>query len=153
MGVAPPQWIRVPDVLRRVFADATAETLNITVDVVDLEIFCDPTVEKAFSYLVGYTLEPSRHADTVRISLRKTPAGVILCYDDNGAGIPVDRKKDIFLRDVAKFSGFGMFFIHDILDISDMTILETGDPEKGVRFEITIPNGMFRFGGTGTHGK
>jgi PAS domain S-box-containing protein len=146
MGVAPPQWIRVPEVMRRVFANPDAGVLDVAIDVGDLEIFCDPTVEKAFSYLVSYTLEPSRHADTVRVYLQKTSQSVILCYDDNGEGIPVERKNDIFLREVAKSSGFGMFFIHDILDISDMMIQETGDPEKGVRFEITIPKGMYRFG-------
>ncbi len=145
MGVAPPQWLRINEVLRRVFANQNAGSLDTAIDVGDLEIFCDPTVEKAFSYLVGYTLDPSRHADLVRIYLQKNASGLILCYDDNGTGIPTDKKKEIFQRDVAKFSGFGMFFIHDILDISEMSIKETGDPEKGVRFEITIPKGAFRF--------
>ena len=146
MGVAPPNWIFVPALLRKVFSSRNTGSIDLAVDIDELEIYCDPTVEKAFSYLVEFTLDPSRHANAVRVYLQKTAEGLILCYEDNGTGIPFENKHEIFHRDVAKFTGFGMFFIHDILDISDMKILETGDPGKGVRFEITIPKGVFRFG-------
>jgi hypothetical protein len=42
-----------------------------------------------------------------------------------------------------------MKFVHDMLEFSSMSIKETGDPDKGVRFEILVPHGAFRF--TGTH--
>jgi len=29
-----------------------------------------------------------------------------------------------------------------------MSIAETGEPGKGARFEITVPKGMYRFGGS-----
>jgi hypothetical protein len=41
-------------------------------------------------------------------------------------------------------TGFHLFFVHDILDISDMKIQETGEPGKGVRFEISVPAGLYR---------
>ena len=63
-------------------------------------------------------------------------------YEDNGVGIPEGKKKSIFVRDVAKFHAFGLFFIHDILEISGMEIIETGVPGKGSRFEILVPKGI-----------
>lgn len=69
-----------------------------------------------------------------------------LIYADDGVGIPADRKQSIFVRDVAKGSGFSLYFIHDILELSGMGIRETGVPGQGVRFEIMIPRGIFRKG-------
>jgi hypothetical protein len=40
-----------------------------------------------------------------------------------------------------------MFLSQEILAITGMTIRETGEPGKGVRFEITVPKGMCRFPG------
>jgi hypothetical protein len=38
-----------------------------------------------------------------------------------------------------------MFLIREILSITGLTIRETGIPEKGVRFEIRVPEGSYRF--------
>jgi hypothetical protein len=38
-----------------------------------------------------------------------------------------------------------MKFVHDILEFSGMNIKETGDPDKGVRFEIIVPHEAYRF--------
>ncbi|MFA6226149.1 MAG: hypothetical protein WC620_08255 [Methanoregula sp.] len=43
---------------------------------------------------------------------------------------------------------FHLYFIHDILDIYGMKIDETGEPEKGVRFEIIVPREQYRLSHT-----
>jgi len=43
----------------------------------------------------------------------------------------------------------GLFFIREILDITGITITETGEPGKGARFEMKVPNGMWRMAGHG----
>ncbi len=42
--------------------------------------------------------------------------------------------------------GFGLFLIREILAITGMTIQENGEPGEGARFEITVPNGNWRYG-------
>jgi len=37
----------------------------------------------------------------------------------------------------------------EILDITGITITETGEPGKGARFEIAVPNGAWRMVGNG----
>ena len=50
---------------------------------------------------------------------RVTPENsLMIIYEDNGIGISKGQKKSIFVRDVAKFRAFGLFFIHDILEIA-----------------------------------
>jgi hypothetical protein len=40
-----------------------------------------------------------------------------------------------------------MFLSREILSITGLTIQETGEPGKGVRFEILVPAGAYRFSG------
>ncbi|MDD1681346.1 MAG: sensor histidine kinase, partial [Methanoregula sp.] len=46
-----------------------------------------------------------------------------------------------------KGTGWGLFLAREILAVTGMTITETGEPGKGVRFEIILPPGSFRMNG------
>ena len=63
---------------------------------------------------------------------------------DNGIGIPVEMKEEIFEPGMMRNRGLGLFFAKEILSITGITIEETGIPGKGARFEIHIPVGCFR---------
>ena len=144
IGVQKPQWIYVPNLIRLVISLKDIQGITIRVEIDDLEIKCDPVIERVFYHLLGFSLERERKTTNIAITCKTVSSGIVLFYEDNGKGIPMDNKKDIFVRDVAKFSRFSMFFIHDILEISGMNITETGDPDKGVRFEIMVPKGIYR---------
>jgi len=45
----------------------------------------------------------------------------------------------IFDKGFGKNTGLGLFPAREILSITGITIRETGEPGKGVRFEITAP--------------
>ena len=122
--------------------------IRVEVMLDELELFCDPVIEKVFFHLIQSTFENGDKATVIRISSRPDADHLVIVYEDDGVGIPEERKKSIFIRDVAKFHGFGMFFINDILEIAAMSIEEIGVPGKGVRFEILVPKGSYRFGKT-----
>ncbi|MGB7788125.1 PAS domain S-box protein [Methanoregula sp.] len=150
IGMQPPRWIRIPDLVRMTASLMNMGPVRLEVLMDDLELRCDPIIGKVFSHLIGFTLECGKTATEIRISCRETPGNhLTVVYEDNGVGIPEGKKKSIFVRDVAKFHAFGLFFIHDILEISGMEIIETGVPGKGSRFEILVPKGMYRTGGAG----
>jgi signal transduction histidine kinase len=70
---------------------------------------------------------------------------VTIFYEDNGIGIPESNKEKIFLRTEGIHSTVrGLFFVREILDITNISIRETGEPGAGARFEIFVPNGGFR---------
>jgi signal transduction histidine kinase len=69
-------------------------------------------------------------------------------YQDNGVGIAENKRNDLFTRSFGKMTEFHLYFIHDILDIYGMKIDETGEPEKGVRFEIIVPREQYRLSHT-----
>lgn len=64
---------------------------------------------------------------------------MIIIWEDNGVGIPMKEKEKIFDRGYGKHTGLGMFLAREILSLTDITIRETGEPEKGACFEIHIP--------------
>ena len=146
IGKQPPRWIQIPDLIRMTAAILNMASVRLEVTLDDLELHCDPIIEKVFSYLIWSTLEYGEMATAIRISSRQATNHLMIIYEDDGVGIPIERKKSIFIRDVVKIHAFSMFFIHDILEISDMSIEETGVPGKGARFEIRIPKGRYRFG-------
>ena len=148
MGVQASQWVNIPQTIKNVLMYKTLGPVKSVVDISSLEIYCDPIIEKVFSHLIDNTLQHGQTATEIRINCHETAEGLMLVYEDNGVGIPEQKKLNLFRQEVAKFSGFSMFFIHDLLEISDMSITETGEPGKGARFEITVPKGAYRFGST-----
>jgi signal transduction histidine kinase len=64
---------------------------------------------------------------------------------DNGVGIPGEQKSRIFEQGGGKSSGLGLFLAREILSITGITITETGEAGKGVRFELLVPKGAYRF--------
>ncbi|MEI6842396.1 MAG: ATP-binding protein, partial [Methanomicrobiales archaeon] len=69
-------------------------------------------------------------------------------FEDDGVGIPDEKKEQIFLRgEGTRASRGSLIFVREILDITGITIKETGEPGKGARFEMTVPKGMWRIAG------
>ncbi|PKL64335.1 MAG: hypothetical protein CVV32_08355 [Methanomicrobiales archaeon HGW-Methanomicrobiales-3] len=146
MGIHPQEWINLNRTLRAILSFAETGSIRMVIDVGDLEIFCDPVIAKVFSHLIDNTKIHGERATCIHISCSENADGLALVYEDDGVGIPDEQKKELFLRNVGTPSGFSLFFIHDLLEVSEMTIRENGIPGQGVRFEIGIPRGVYRFG-------
>jgi signal transduction histidine kinase len=58
-----------------------------------------------------------------------------------------NEKEKAFEKGFGKNTGLGMFIIREILSITGITIIETGEPGVGVRFEIRVPGGKWRITG------
>jgi signal transduction histidine kinase len=149
MGVKALSWVNIPQTIRNVLLFKSPSTVNVLIDLPPLEVYCDPVIERVFSHLIDNTIEHGERATEIRITCHKTPEGLTIVYEDNGVGIEDGKRANLFTSGVAKVSGFSLVFIHDLLDLSLMGIRETGEPGKGARFEITVPNGMYRFTGNG----
>jgi signal transduction histidine kinase len=110
-----------------------------------VEIIADPLFQKAISNLFDNAL---RHGgggmNAITISVTEAQGKLQITFEDNGCGIPLDAKERIFERGYGANTGFGLFLIREILDITRITIYETGTPGTGARFEITVPAGAYR---------
>ncbi len=145
IGTRPPQWMRITDIVKNAAMNIETGPVSISADVDGLEVFGDPVLEKVFYHLIDNSIEHGKTVTEITISYRIVPSGLVLAYRDDGVGIDENRKKDLFTKSYGKSGGFDLFFVHDALEISGMGIAETGEPGRGVRFEITVPNGCYRF--------
>ena len=101
-------------------------------------------LERVFFNLLDNSVRHGEHVTEIRVSSLLDKNGLNIVWEDNGVGIPPDQKEKIFERGFGKNTGLGMFLTREILSLTDITIQETGEPGKGARFEITVPNGMWR---------
>jgi signal transduction histidine kinase len=147
LGANIPVWQNVEQCIRYAVSELDLTGVGLNAGEMNMvEIFADSLLQKVFFNLVDNSL---RHGGNtlmqINISCHETENGLVLRYQDDGSGIPPDQKELIFSRGYGKNTGFGLFFIRDILGITGITIRECGEPGKGARFEITVPKGEYQF--------
>jgi len=144
IGVQEPKWHNVGDVFRAAEAQLPLEGIRVDVSCKDLELYADPLIEKVFYNLLENSVRHGEHVTEIQVRAGKSDAGYSLVYEDNGAGVPKEIKGKLFQRGFGKHTGLGLFLSREILSITGITITENGEPGKGVRFEIDVPEGGYR---------
>jgi PAS domain S-box-containing protein len=145
MGLSPPVWQNLNEVFLYAISHLDLGNITRTTTIDQIQVFADPMLEKALFNLVKNTCLHAKNATEIRFTWQESPGGILLVYEDNGTGIPLEQKDSIFAPDIRPAGGFGLFFVREILAITEIAINEVGDPGKGARFEITVPKGAFRF--------
>ena len=141
LGVKSPDWLNLSNMIIL----ASNPAIHFFDETGTLQIFADPLFEKVTYNLVDNTIRHGETATEVHISALIESEYILIIWVDNGVGVPADKKEMIFHRGYGKNNGLGLFLIRKILEITGMTIQENGEPGKGVRFEITVPNGKWRY--------
>lgn len=145
MGTEPPQWLNIEGIMRSITLSGKSGEVKVTVEVNGLEIYGDPVIERVFAHLVENSLRHGGKVTSIEVRCRENHLGLVLVYTDNGSGIPDRIRQDLFVKSFGKTTGFDLFFVHDILELSGMDITETGSEGKGAQFEIAVPKGQYRF--------
>ena len=142
IGIEKPVWI----LLKTILPDSSAP-IPVTCDsmIQRVSLLVDPLVKTVFSTLLDNSIRHGKHVTEIRVSAHESGNNLIILWEDNGVGIPDDEKELIFNRGYGKNTGFGLFLVREILSLTGISIHETGIPGSGVRFEILIPKGSFRF--------
>jgi signal transduction histidine kinase len=144
MGIAKPEWIDVKTAFLNGTAGFSPSKLAKSVHVDGLEIYADTMFEKVFHNLVDNSIRHGKKVTEIRVHYKKKGNDLLLFYEDDGVGIPADKKDKLFLRGIGDHTGFGLFMIRAILGITGITIEENGIPGHGVRFEMHVPTNGFR---------
>jgi PAS domain S-box-containing protein len=145
LGVAAPDWQNVHDVFFHACARIDIRKICVQSDTGGLVIFADPLLERAFHNLAENVVQHGGNVTTIRISARESGGAATIVIEDDGTGIPPSDKEKIFTKGFGKNTGLGLFLVQEILSITGITIRETGDYQKGARFEISVPPGAYRF--------
>ena len=140
LGLGQPAWFPVSDLVGKI-GDRRLPLRN---DCGEVSLYADPMIEKVFSNLLDNTLRHGTGATRVHLSCEESEDDLRLIWEDDGCGIPADQKERIFERGVGKNTGFGLLLSREILAITGITITETGEPSRGARFEMAVPDGSWR---------
>jgi len=108
------------------------------------EVFADPMLEKVFFNLLDNAVRHGERVTQIQVSSCPEGEDLVIVWEDNGVGIAADEKERIFERGFGKNTGLGMFLVREILFLTGISIRETGEPGRGVRFEMTVPRGAYR---------
>jgi PAS domain S-box-containing protein len=144
LGVKKPAWIRIEDVIAHVESRVPV-TFSGTCK--GIELFADPMLELVFFNLFDNAVRHGSRVTEITIRCEQEPGGMTVIVEDNGTGITAEEKERIFDRGVGQNTGLGLFLVHEILSITGITIRESGIYGKGARFEISVPEGKYRYPG------
>jgi len=145
IGVQAPQWQNVHDTVATAASLLDLSSVDIQIPSSNIEIYADPLLGKVFYNLLENAVRHGHTTSVVQFSYRDNGDTLTITCEDNGGGIDRETKKHLFKRGYGKNTGFGLFLIREILSITGITIDENGEPGRGARFEITVPNGAYRF--------
>lgn len=144
LGINPPLRQNVVQIFLFGISHLDMSQYNRVLRVDGLEIFSDPLLEQVFFSLAENVIHHSIHGDEIRLWCKENTDGLILYFEDNGIGIPDNKKSEIFERSDEN-KGFGLFLVREILSITNISIRESGVYGQGARFEIHVPKGFYWF--------
>ncbi|MFA4859978.1 LytS/YhcK type 5TM receptor domain-containing protein [Methanoregula sp.] len=146
LGTSVPTWRNVPQLIASAKSQLNfTDNIRVSVQVPQVEIFADALIEKVFYNLMENSLRHGEHVTAIAFAFEDTDRGALITYTDNGTGISREDKPHLFERGFGKNTGLGLFLSREILAITEISLDETGEPGQGVRFEIRIPRGEYRF--------
>jgi PAS domain S-box-containing protein len=150
LGVKSAVWQDVSALVSSTTHELPMQNIRIDNRCPGLEVFADPLLEKVFYNLIDNSLHYGGEKMTaIRITAEEQGGDLKIIYEDDGDGISADDKKQLFTRGFGRHTGLGLFLSREILSTTGITITENGEPGKGVRFEIMVPAGAWRFTDSG----
>jgi signal transduction histidine kinase len=145
LGVRPPEWQDVHQSVIMGISHLDFSSVERSIHLDNLEIYADSLLERVFFTMAGNVIRHGKKATRVVIGYLVTGDGLVLYFEDNGAGIPDKNKEKIFERGYGTQQGMELFLVREILGITGITIRETGVYGSGARFEMYIPKRGYRF--------
>ena len=150
IGVHAPAWQDTRTLVNTAAKQAPLGQVTVKNDLpAGAEVFADPLIIKVFFNLMDNAARYGGKITTIRFSAEESGDDYMIVCEDDGDGVATDEKEKIFERGFGKNTGLGLALSREILDITGITIRETGEPGKGAQFEMVVPKGMWRIAGKG----
>ena len=144
IGANMPEWQNVADTIMRAKVGVDLGKVNFDIEIPDVEIYADRLLEKAFFYLIDNSLKHGgEKLSRIRFYSKMSENTFVIFCQDDGIGMPVDKKGLLFPKESGRPVGYGLFLIKEILAMTGISIRETGISAIGARMEIHVPAGMY----------
>ena len=144
IGLKAPTWQNLNESVQNTRRTLTLRDMELHEKDTNVWVLADPMFPKVVYNLVENALRHSGGARLMTVSTKVTGKGLKIVFEDNGSGITPEEKVHLFERGFGKNTGLGLFLIKEILNISNIQIVEDSGPGMGARFEISVPAGSWR---------
>jgi signal transduction histidine kinase len=146
IGITVPVWQDISTLVNSVIKEAPLGQVTVKNDIpAGTEVYADPLIAKVCYNLMDNAVQYGGKITTIRFAFIERDGNNVMVCEDDGVGVVAEEKEKIFDRGFGKNTGLGLALSREILDITGITIRETGEPGKGARFEMMVPNGAYRF--------
>lgn len=144
LGINQPRWQNFEYVLLSAISHLDLSHISRRIDLPDIEIFADPLLEDAFLAIMDAIARQGDQVTRIGLSCQKNADTITIIIESDGQGIPANEKEQVFKWEYLGKSGTSLFLAREILSITDISLQETGEPDAGIRFEITVPESEYR---------
>ncbi|PWR72633.1 PAS domain S-box protein [Methanospirillum lacunae] len=141
LGSHDPQW---ENLYILICSLQVPEKISFSCSIKKIEVHADHLLRRVFDNLLDNSIRHGEKVTEIHVSCSRNPSGITIIWEDNGIGIKQEEKIKIFDLGYGKNTGLGLYLIREVLQITGITIAETGEEGKGARFEINVPNQGWR---------
>jgi PAS domain S-box-containing protein len=146
VGINAPLWQDCHSLIGIAARQTTLGTIRLHNDIkAGSEVWADPMISRVFYNLLDNAVRYGGKISTIRFSEEERDGGHLIICEDDGEGVSITDKEQIFKRGAGRNTGMGLTLSREILEITGITIRETGEKGRGARFEITVPEECYRF--------
>lgn len=145
IGITTPVWQNCRGIVDEAATHAPLGHVTVKNDMPEgMEVFADPLIVKVFYNLMDNAARYGGKITTIRFFVQEEGGKLTLVCEDDGEGVPTGEKERIFDRGFGKNTGLGLALSREIMDITSISLKETGMPGWGARFEMAVPHGAWR---------
>jgi PAS domain S-box-containing protein len=143
IGIKVPTWQNLNECVQNARKTLTLRGMELLERDLDVWILADQMFPKVVYNLIENALRHSGEAKLMTVSTEEAGNTLKIIFEDNGFGITPEDKVHLFERGFGKHTGLGLFLIKEILNISNIQIVENSEPGEGARFELSVPSGSW----------
>lgn len=142
-----PQIIHLPSLLKEIIERLHTSSVELESTAPDVDLTARPVaIKRALKNLIHNGLRYAKH---VWISVSASKKNITITIDDNGPGIPADKREDVFRPfvrlDTSRNTqtggyGLGLSIARDIITTHGGTIFLKDSPKGGLRVVVNLPH-------------
>jgi PAS domain S-box-containing protein len=146
IGITLPAWQDCHRLVETAAGQIQLGEIRVKNDLPDgMEVFADPLIAKVFYNLMDNAVRYGGKITSIQFSAEESGNERRIVCEDDGNGVQAEDRERIFERGYGKNTGLGLALSREILDLTGITIHESGGPGRGARFVMTVPEDRVRF--------
>jgi len=112
LGISPPVWLGVQQILKSRTPPLSSGSVSARFWTERLEIYADPLFKDVLIHLAENAINHGIKIKNLIVTYHETRDGLDLIFEDDGIGIPVDKKQHIFEYDAGGHAGINGYNYH-----------------------------------------